>query len=454
MKRETFTGCDCTAGRPALVARSARANRVLHHNEKGGVLILVESRRPRIWKVLVARGDGAPWKFSSFSSVKMSSYHEAQALRGIKGALTDPSEMADVLPYSVLALARVQYRHAFEEVVLPEEIYPSFTIPEAPPEPPDEVLEEPLESKKVFEGYTPRAKKVAAGADVFHAPTPNPELYWYESERDVKSLKDFISLRLAGNVTNLMIVGPSGFGKTRGIIRYGIENNVPVHVLNCQAITTPEKWIGQMQVSPERGTFFEKANHVEWIERTHEDCKDASYCIILYDEITRLRPELANNLFSLLDDQQGLEVPQMGRRIAMSDRNVVIATANIGTPYTGAFTMDWALRGRFDYNIERPFPPQEEEAKVLTTATIPGITQTDAEAIVRVAAHTRTLWMNGELESPISTRSLVAWARYIAGGYTIKDASEYTISPLYSEDGGMESDRAKVKQAIDGKVGS
>ncbi len=71
---------------------------------------------------------------------------------------------------------------------------------------------------------------------------------------------------------------------------------------------------------------------------------------------------------------------------------------------------------------------------------------------IRVADHTRALWKRGDLESPISTRMLISWSRFVAGGYSVREAAEYTVIPMFSEDGQEESDRAKVRLALGGKV--
>ena len=433
--------CSCPESSKEISPRDAKALRVFHSNASRAVLILVNSPSPRKWHAVV--GTPAGWRLASFASTSIKSWHVVET-RGrfvpplgdgdlgiLVGSMEDRGATLDVANNATSEMKRHQH--------LPDAADP-LSSPFAgilPPSTPREA-------------YIPRAKKVIE-TDVTFAPSPpNPDSYWYEAPRDAKLVNDFISLRLAGYVTNMIVVGPSGFGKTKGIIRQGALRNVPVHVVNCQAITTPEKWVGQMQVHPDRGTYFDPSQHIQWVERTHPDCEGAPYCIMLYDEISRLRADLSNMLFSLLDDQQGLEVPQMNRRVVMSDKNVVIATANIGTPYAGTFGMDWALRGRFDVNLEVPLPPADEEQKILTSAS--HVSEKDAAAMIRVARHTRTLWANGELESPISTRSLVSWARFVGGGYSIKDAAEYTIIPLYSEDGGEESDRAKVKQTLEGKV--
>ena len=413
--------CDCKV-RAAFPARSLRSGRVLHHNVHG-VVILIRSNAPKTWQVLVGSTTG--WRTARFSASSASYYH------------IPDSEVFETIPCP----AEGWEDFAATIVALSDEVRGNEAV----------AIAKEISGYTVKEGYTPRAKKETVSAE-FVAPNPNPSRYWYESDRDARFLKDFVSLRRAGFDTNLIITGPSGFGKTEGIIRLGERLGAPVHVVNCQAITTPEKWLGQMQADPERGTYFEISNHLQWVERTHDDCKNHDFCIILYDEITRLRPELGNMTFSLWDGQHGLEVPQMGRRVMMDPNNIIVATANMGSAYTGAFQMDWALRGRFDLTLERGMPPESEELKVLTTAT--GINDEDGKSLLRVANHTRTLWMNDELDSPISTRSLLSWARMVAGGYTIKEAADYTVIPMYSEDGGAESDRAKVKMAIDGKVSS
>lgn len=300
----------------------------------------------------------------------------------------------------------------------------------------------------VADAEAPTAARSKAAS--FVAPDPVEAPYWYESANDSRLYRDFLSLCDAGHIVNLLISGPSGSGKTVGIQRLGKELGIPVHIVNCQAITTPEKWIGQMQASVSDGTFFEPSQHIQWVERTHPDCEGFDKCIILYDEITRLRAELNNMTYSLFDTQRGLEVPQMGRRVVMSSQNYIVATANLGAAYTGTHTQDRAFRERFALTIERDFPPYDEEVKVLTMNT--GISTDDAQSIVRVAGHTREMWRRDELESPISTRTNGLWALLVSGGYTLKEAADYTVLPMFSDDGGSSSDRAKVSASIEGKV--
>lgn len=459
--------CNCTTNGMGFNKRSARSGVVLHEHKTGTVVILITSFAPKMWRALAGNETG--WRVGKFNVDNIGAYHAPDGAATYK--LDEPvlTSIDAEFAKKGIDLSKVPdtYMKAQKEWVKsddwltanaplppsPSLVIPPFTAAAPTPAPASTPVpaQEEEATGKVTTGYTPRAKTINPTSEEFEADAPNPERYWYESEADARAFKDYVSLRLSGHDTNCVVVGPSGFGKTEGVIRLGERMGVPVHIINCQVVTTPEKWLGQMMADPARGTFFDVSQHLQWVERTHPDCEGAPFCILLYDEATRLRPELGNMLFSLLDGQQGLEVPQMSRHVTMSDKNVVFATANIGSAYSGTFAMDWALRSRFDFTMERPLPPAEEELQVLMTAS-PKLRQPQAEQMIAVAEHSRILWREGDLEAPISTRLLLSWSRLVAGGYSVKDAAEYTVIPVYTEDGGADSDRAKIKMAIDGKV--
>src|SRR3970040_113927 len=84
----TYTNCNCTRSE-ASTARAARANRVFHHNSKGGVVVLVEAKRARIWQALVVSDS---WRSATFNSAQLCAYHEAQFGKGVKRALPFPAD--------------------------------------------------------------------------------------------------------------------------------------------------------------------------------------------------------------------------------------------------------------------------------------------------------------------------------------------------------------------------
>ena len=270
------------------------------------------------------------------------------------------------------------------------------------------------------------------------------DAYWYDKPEDIKFIRHFIELRTkAQAVGNLLVVGPSGAGKTEGLRRVSETVGKPFYKLDCATITSEDKWIGHKEIDHE-GTKFVLSEHLRWLEGVEYEPG-----ILCYDEVNRVHPSRLNILLPILDGSQAVFVPDMGRLVRVHPETIIVATANIGTAFGGTFVMDRALRERFNFTLERDFPPAAEEVKVLTSAT--GISQDKAEVIVEIAGKTRTKWETGDLESPISTRTLKAASMLIASGMSILAAMEYTALPLYKNDGGAQSERAMVKLILTGK---
>jgi MoxR-like ATPase len=298
-------------------------------------------------------------------------------------------------------------------------------------------FEEEVES---VEDDTP---KVDPLADI--VPTGVP--YWYEAPEDTQFLEDFISIRQNGKHDgNLIVTGAAGSGKTEGIIRLADRLGIPIFKMNCAVVSNIDMWVGSKEVTPERGTYFEPSDHL-----IHMEATEVPPGMMLYDEVNRMTQDVANFLLPILDDQKEVWSPAAGRVVKMHPDNIVIATMNQGSGYSGTFHMDWALRDRFGYSLERTFPPELDEIKILVTRT--GIEAKLAQQIVRVAQQSRNAWERETIDTPISTRAAIHWAMIVAHGTnrTIRDAAEHSIIPQYRSEGGNESDRAKIRLMLEGK---
>lgn len=285
-------------------------------------------------------------------------------------------------------------------------------------------------------------------------PTAQTEPYWYEKPGDMRLLDHYVLTRRAlGNALEgaLLIVGPAGSGKTRGvplaIARLNQAHNLQMKVMrmDCATVTDTQKWLGRREID-DKGTHFHESDFMKAV-------RDG--WVILLDEITRLHPHLSNFVMPLLDGSQSVHLSDLNYTIAVNPQTVFIATANIGAQFGGTHRFDWALRERFAYTIEREFPPEHEEIKILTSHT--GVDEDAASVLVDIAGKTRQMYATGDLRSPISTRTLVSAAWLVASGMREREALEYTALPLYdgSADGvvGEKSERAQVKATIEGRTG-
>jgi MoxR-like ATPase len=271
------------------------------------------------------------------------------------------------------------------------------------------------------------------------------EPFFYENPDDFRFVKHFVEMRRKARIIgNLLVTGPSGSGKTEGLRRVGEQLGLPVYKLDCATITTEDKWIGHKEIDHE-GTKFILSEHLKWLEAI-----EYAPGMLIYDEVNRIHPSRLNILIPILDGSQALFVPDAARYVPVHPETVIVATANIGSAFGGTFQMDRALRERFSFTLERTFPPEAAEIRVLTSAT--GVAKDKATKMIEIANATRRKWETGDLESPISTRTLKSAAYLVASGMSILKAFEYTALPLYKSEGGAASERGLVKGILEGKA--
>ena len=99
--------------------------------------------------------------------------------------------------------------------------------------------------------------------------------------------------------------------------------------------------------------------------------------------------------------------------------------------------------------IEMDLLSQYDEAELLKYM-FPLVPSKDLENVAGIAEMTRKECINEEsrLSSPVSTRTSVEVASLLYDGFTLQEASDITIYPQYSTDGGVDSERTFVKQIV------
>lgn len=275
----------------------------------------------------------------------------------------------------------------------------------------------------------------------------DPNYFWVDPKDQA-----FVELwmKQPAGFAHLLDTGPTGQGKTEKFKVLGQRLGIPVYIVNCPAITTPEDWIGHKDVvADEHGTRTEYrlSQHLKWVGGI--DCEPG---IVLYDEGNRLHPSLTNVLFSLLDRQRKVFIPELGIYAEVHPDTKFAMTANVGAGFQGTYPLDEALARRFGYRLETGVPPENEEVAILVNRT--GIDEEDAKKLVQVARMVRTR-VPTDLDHPISTANLLDTAVLVTAGMSILEAAEYTFVRTYADEGGAtQNPRTIVRQYLSGKIGT
>ena len=243
---------------------------------------------------------------------------------------------------------------------------------------------------------------------------------------------------------NMMLTGPTGTGKSQTAIAVAKALGKDLFYINLGATQDPRgTLIGNTHFSKDAGTFFNESAFVQALKTPGT--------VILLDEISRAHPEAWNILMTVLDPGQRylrLDEAVGAPTVKVAEGVSFIATANLGSEYTAVRVMDRALIDRFTI-AEIPFLSQKQEVSLLKKI-YPTLDNEVAENIAEIAGQTREEIQSdtSRISTMISTRAVIEMAGLLDDGFSLAECAQVSIYPLFSNDGGMQSERTFVKQLV------
>ena len=243
---------------------------------------------------------------------------------------------------------------------------------------------------------------------------------------------------------NMLLTGPTGTGKSQTAIAVAKAMGRELFYINLGATQDPRgTLIGNTHFSKEAGTFFNESAFVKALKTPNT--------VILLDEVSRAHPEAWNILMTVLDPGQRyirLDEAVGAPTIKVAEGVSFIGTANLGAEYTAVRVMDRALIDRFTI-AEIPYLTQDQETSLLQKI-YPDMEVSDAENLAEIAKLTRDEIQSDQpqISTMISTRSVIEMGGLLVDGFSLGEVAQVGIYPLYSEEGGLQSERTFMRQIV------
>lgn len=248
----------------------------------------------------------------------------------------------------------------------------------------------------------------------------------------------YLLLRNINNQINTMMIGATGSGKTELVMLACKKLGVKCHVYDMGSMYDPVAGLlGVHRISEQGSSVFDYAKFTKDIQEPG---------VVLLDELSRAPVTTNNILFPCLDSRRELPVEIAGgkdlRAVKVHPDCCFIATANVGSEYTGTNSMDRALVNRF-FPLELGYMPDVYEIEVLANRT--GVNTANSKTIVSIAQQVRSLYMKQELSCSLSTRETLMTANLVRDGWPLLDAMELVFLPLF-EGTNSEGERSMVRK--------
>lgn len=261
---------------------------------------------------------------------------------------------------------------------------------------------------------------------------------------DIVSLFDRVHQLSLKKTQKILLRGPHGAGKTEMAMQFAARHKKPMLIMDCANLKEPRDWFGYKTIV---------GGEVVWHESQFDKVLNAGGHVILLDEVNRVHPSVMNTLLPILDGRGFTYLEEKGGCITVGPNTVFFSTMNEGASYTGTSACDIALRDRLGQRIvEVTYLPKDREVKVLVERT--GVTEKVAGSLVDIANQIRmkSSGIGSSFSDGFSTRQLIAAAEdFVVGGVS---SLIFTMSNLFSAEGGTNSERATVLQLIQGKFGT
>jgi nitric oxide reductase NorQ protein len=217
----------------------------------------------------------------------------------------------------------------------------------------------------------------------------------------------------------ILIKGPTGCGKTRFVEAMAHELGRPLITVACHDDLTTADLVGR---------YLLRGGETVWVDGPlTRAVREGAICYL--DEIVEARQDTTVVLHPLADHRRQLPIERLGITLSAPPEFCLVVSYNPGYQSILKDLKD-STRQRMAA-IEFNFPAPELEAKIVAQEA--GIAPGKAAELVRLAQAIRRLETAG-LREVASTRVLIAAARLIADGLSMREAARAAVVGPLTDD--------------------
>ncbi len=218
-------------------------------------------------------------------------------------------------------------------------------------------------------------------------------------------LSDLLAWHMLGGTEGLYLTGPTGSGKSTLITQASARLNIPVQRVTAHSrLETPELV----------GHYALVDGSMSFVDGPLTTAMREGHWFLL-DEIDLLDPATAAGLNGIVEGAP-LVIPEKGGEMVVAAPGFAfIATGNTAGSgdqtglYQGTLRQNLAFLDRF-WMVEVDYPTAEQETAILAQSA-PAVPEEIRKGMVSYAAEVRKLFLGGQIEVTLSTRTLIRWAK-------------------------------------------